>query len=642
MRKNTKILGLLITLIIYSCNTIPNNINNTNQDNISKISPSSITSKPSLVEHPSKDSTSPTPQLPEQNLISPKPIIFDSEFKVGKTRNSFQGEACTILMDDGSSITSWSAIEDSLINIYAQIYDKELKPIGDEFKVNTININKNEETYFEGMKKLYISPQVVKDNNGFIISWTYNGKIYLRKYDKNAYAEKPEINLRVDIDGYKTILSSSYRDRNIILPNKNGNYFILGGESIPGYGQLYDKDFNPIGGLIKLPAGVGFSYGAIDKQDNILLVFWDYNNLPSVTGLYGQRYDSNLSLVGEKFKIDDISNNSYKVMGFDIDQNGNFVLAGEVRNQEGTNWDIRFQKYSSSNIKLSSDVVNTVPLNFNHQPSTKVSMNDNGDFVITWGEESNNYSKTDIYARAYDKNGLPKGKDFKVNYLTKGFKSKPDVSLNNNGDFLITWSNWNDNQNAYEIYSRKYNINEKLPFDDPNLIPKENINCKPDEAQANEINNQKSYTGDLKVKVYYRNKLIELKSKDDYQNLLDINSSTNLLQVTINGKPYMYNTLGLQFKLKKSGCFDEILSKYGIKSNTLSGYYFSYLNYQKAPIDKFQNLLRKFIIKEKLEVNEIEFSSPQALAAFATYMELKLNYYYIFDYLSFDYFLTLD
>ncbi|MFN3444228.1 MAG: hypothetical protein ACK44D_00690, partial [Bacteroidia bacterium] len=95
-------------------------------------------------------------------------------------------------------------------------FNKELKTIGEEFKVNTVNIAKNENTYFENTKTLYISPQVISNNDGFVISWTNNEKLYLRKYDINGNADKSEINPEFNIKGTQSDVLGSKKIKNII------------------------------------------------------------------------------------------------------------------------------------------------------------------------------------------------------------------------------------------------------------------------------------------------------------------------------------------------------------------------------------------------------------------------------------------
>lgn len=667
MKKNKKLITLFTIIAIYGCTTPPNNVNQedkvketitpsnpnvTSSSTVtstsipktnSSVSPMDMTVPPTIQTVIPTFTSSPSISVPPSSVVIPtnSSVVYDpekSEFRVSKTRSLSQDNVSVVLADDGYSIVTWAAVENSSIGIYAQKFDSQYKPDGQEFKVNTINIERNESTYSEILKVVNLLPKVILDNDGFIISWTNNGKLYLRKYNKSGIATSSELNPKINLKNNEKNLLLGSRGENIILADKNGTYFIIGAgisgsEYSPSYGQLYDKDFNPINEATKLPAEPARTYSAKDNQGNILLIFWKYS---PVEGLYGQRYKSDGTQLGEEFKLNDMGKDLPKLMASVLDKDENFIMVGNKQSENNLDWDIYVQKYDT-NKNLKSIKVNTETLGFMTVPITKLAISENGDFVIVWGDEMVNYAKGEIYARRFNKNGEPKENQFKVNYLSKGFKAKPDISMNNNGDFLIAWPSWNDNTNSSEIYARKYNFNQELPQDNLALIPNENVDCGPNTQQANEIRNQQSYNGQLKITVKDGDKTIELNSKADFDKLPKIiNPEITLNNININGQPYQNNIRTLTTKIKKTGCFEDIFNKYGItKGQDLFGFYYIYTNYDKAPINKIEELVRKFSIKENIPINQIEFSSPYALASFALYLDLQLNYGYNFEHLYF-------
>lgn len=615
MKKNNKIVGLFLTLAVYGCTNVPSNMTPTNNQNASVNNNNSST--PSSVATTSSPIISTTANSSLQNTFNPE----YSEFKVGKDRTTFQGEVSSILMDDGTSVITWVAVEGTSLNIYAQRFNKEFKLEGDEFKVNTINIERNQDSFNEIIKASSIKPQVVADNtNGFVIVWLNNNKLFLRKYDKTGNATVPEFNPKFNLNGQESNITIG----SSVLATGNGNFLITGSAQYYGedgalsHGQIFDSNFKPISKLIKIPTTPSRIYPVKDVNGNILLVCLKYNESTGRFEFYGQRYDSSLNPIKTEFKINEISNDLSHYASFSTDKDGNISFVGEHRGESFDIWNLFLYRYDSNNNPISSSMVNTEKINFSQLPIPKISVNDNGDFVVAWGEEDTNHRIGDIYARRYNKNGEPKEKEFKVNYLSRGFKAKPDVVLNNNGDFLITWCNLNDNQNAYQIYARKYNINQQLPFDDLAKIVNEITDCKPNSSQLNEINNQQSYKGDLKIKVNSNGKVIELKSSQDY---------LNLQQSTY--PP----TESLTFKIFKSDCLNDIVNKYGIKiSNGLFGFNYMYgYDSNKISLDRFEELLRKYIVKNDIKLTEFSYVSADALRNFALYLELELNYKYLFE-----------
>lgn len=98
-------------------------------------------------------------------------------------------------------------------------------------------------------------------------------------------------------------------------------------------------------------------------------------------------------------------------------------------------------------------IVNDWPAGSQSLP--KVAMHEDGRFVVVWtgaGAEDS----AGIFARHYQANGEPSGPAFLVNTLTTGTQYTPDIDMNSNGDFIITWTDYNG---AKRIYARRYDIN---------------------------------------------------------------------------------------------------------------------------------------------------------------------------------------
>ena len=72
------------------------------------------------------------------------------------------------------------------------------------------------------------------------------------------------------------------------------------------------------------------------------------------------------------------------------------------------------------------------------QQDPNVAMNASGDFVVTWSGKGSDDSDG-IYARRFDGSGTALGSVFTVNADTTGKQVSPDVAINDEGRFVITW-----------------------------------------------------------------------------------------------------------------------------------------------------------------------------------------------------------
>ena len=88
-------------------------------------------------------------------------------------------------------------------------------------------------------------------------------------------------------------------------------------------------------------------------------------------------------------------------------------------------------------------------------------MDAEGDFIIVWESFNQEDGLYDIYARQYKADGIPQGDEFRVNRYTSDTQQYPKVAMDGDGDFVITWQNkYQDGSNFgvynYNVYARRY------------------------------------------------------------------------------------------------------------------------------------------------------------------------------------------
>ncbi|MBR0193436.1 MAG: trypsin-like serine protease [Thermoguttaceae bacterium] len=95
-----------------------------------------------------------------------------------------------------------------------------------------------------------------------------------------------------------------------------------------------------------------------------------------------------------------------------------------------------------------------------------VALDADGDFVITWTSTvSESNTETDVYARRFNKDGTPVSEtDFKVNTYTERQQQLSKVAIDADGDFVITWESFQEygdgtavgDANNYGIYMQRF------------------------------------------------------------------------------------------------------------------------------------------------------------------------------------------
>ncbi len=150
-------------------------------------------------------------------------------------------------------------------------------------------------------------------------------------------------------------------------------------------------------------------------------------------------------IISQDFQISEVGNVSFAPQ-ISADSAGNFVVVWtDYRNSyENGGIDsgsaIYGQLYLNSGIKLRDNfrISEDILGGGNRIPS--VSMNSKGNFVVTWYRSNDVWSDTDIYARIFNKDGLPQTQSFKVNHdTTNKAQLNAKVILQEKGNFIITW-----------------------------------------------------------------------------------------------------------------------------------------------------------------------------------------------------------
>jgi len=132
---------------------------------------------------------------------------------------------------------------------------------------------------------------------------------------------------------------------------------------------------------------------------------------------------------------------------------GSFVVAWMDMPYREDN--IYAQRYNSSGQRLGSNFV----VNDEYTPSIKYSLSldvfPDGGFVIAW--EDGRDGNRSIFARVYDLDGTPMGKNFRVNDDTlNGGKYAPTVAVSSDGSFAIAWTDYRNGRCNADVYAQQF------------------------------------------------------------------------------------------------------------------------------------------------------------------------------------------
>jgi len=135
------------------------------------------------------------------------------------------------------------------------------------------------------------------------------------------------------------------------------------------------------------------------------------------------------------------------------DSSGGFII---VWMQERSSHPILACLFDANGVPITSTFqVNTESLVSLTRPA--VTMNSSGCFVIVWDGDPNHAGDDDIHARLYDPNAAPMGEPFVVNTLRTGAQQWPQVAINETGGFTVVWEHETGDPNTgTDIFARQF------------------------------------------------------------------------------------------------------------------------------------------------------------------------------------------
>ena len=199
----------------------------------------------------------------------------------------------------------------------------------------------------------------------------------------------------------------------------------------------------------------------MDENGNFVVVWASHDQDGDNWGIYGRRYDASGLALGSEFLVNTTTTKEQEFPSVAADAAGNFVVTWSSKDQDGDNYGVYARLYDASGTPGSEFLVNTTTLR--EQEYSSVSMDADGDFVITWTSNNQDGTGRGVYARQYTAAGVAKTGEMLVNTTTAGDQEYSSVSMNGRGDFVVTW-NGNGPGDNQGVFAQQYTVVNGLTF----------------------------------------------------------------------------------------------------------------------------------------------------------------------------------
>jgi hypothetical protein len=387
--------------------------------------------------------------LAQSNSIQIDTLLSDHKVNDDKDR-CLQYLPSIAVNRSGTYIIAWQDGRSGLVDIYAQRFDSLWNAIDS----NTL-INDDDSSSYQNNPSIAIA-----DDGSYVMAWTDNRNgntdIYAQRFDMSGNAIDSNILINDDI-------GISYQYNPSVAMTSDGTYIIVWQDRRSDNYDIYVQHFDASGNAIGPNTIINDDDSSFYQSDPSIamidngsyLISWrDYRN--DNPDIYAQRFDASGNAIGSNILInDDVGNSDQYDPSVALNNDGTYVITWE--DQRNGHWDIYAQRFDASGNAIGPNKLINDDEGSNDQYDPSIAMNDDGVYVITWGDKRNGHWS--IYAQLFNAAGTRLGYNYPVNStfaIDSILSAHPSVKMIGSKIFTT----WNENRNEETVNDVYCNILE--------------------------------------------------------------------------------------------------------------------------------------------------------------------------------------
>jgi hypothetical protein len=205
---------------------------------------------------------------------------------------------------------------------------------------------------------------------------------------------------------------------------------------------------------------VGSQYRPVVAADTLgnFVVAWESNGQDgSEQGIFGRRFDLAGGPIGGEFQVNSFTPGYQGLPRIAVDGDGDFVVVWTSYQQDAFFGGVFGQRFASSGTALAVEFqINSATTTYEY--SEAVAFQNDGQFIVSWSNYEGGESSSEVFARRYDSTGSPQAA-FQVNVFTTNGQFESDIAVGQDGGFVIVWTSNNQDGSANAIFGRRFASN---------------------------------------------------------------------------------------------------------------------------------------------------------------------------------------
>jgi hypothetical protein len=194
---------------------------------------------------------------------------------------------------------------------------------------------------------------------------------------------------------------------------------------------------------------------ATSTSGDFVVVWASYDQDLYWGGVFGQRYNSDGTPAGDEFQVNTYTADDQYFPDVASDPAGNFVVVWTSYYQDGDEQGVFARRYRADGTPRGDEFqVNTYVYGYQGFPA--ISAAANGDFVVVWMSEEEDGDDFGVFGQRFDSLGTPRGPEFQVNTFAEDYQGGPDVAVDANGGFVVSWTSFDEDGDGYGVFAQRF------------------------------------------------------------------------------------------------------------------------------------------------------------------------------------------
>ena len=172
-------------------------------------------------------------------------------------------------------------------------------------------------------------------------------------------------------------------------------------------------------------------------------------------GVFAQRFSSAGGALASEFQVNSYTNGHQGYAAVAAGASGDFVVVWHSDSQDGYSNGIFAQRFSSAGTALASEFQVTTHTT-DAQQFPMVAAGTDGDFVVAWESLNQDGSNFAVFARSFSSAGVPLASEFQVNTYTESIQRYPQVGAAASGNFVVAWESYGQDGSDFGIFAQRF------------------------------------------------------------------------------------------------------------------------------------------------------------------------------------------